>query len=420
MKPYIENKKNDKLIRTFKSNVLSEELVWHRDKEDRIIKIINETDWSFQLDNELPTKLNKGDKIKIPKETYHRVIKGNKDLVVEIKKINEYLTRDEISLKNYFSASEEQKKEYLPYEYYWFFDDFLIEEDIDFEKPKNVYINSDDEEIGEEYDDSELIDVLNSDYKEIYNKFAEYLYEKITSNTLPISDAEYPAWSFFDSDPELVKNQWLIHFTEDAESISNEGFKYGVDEFDKLGLTTHLGEFEKKYGGFNFAYTLNDFRRYGRTGNYSNRRKGYKYGSEAVIFRASGIKLFHYGDSEPQVIFYGNTATNITPILDGENEKWGIYSSKNGQLLYEEDSLEKIVDWFVKNYPQYRKHLKEDNMKENKKEDNPCWDGYEMIGMKEKNGKEVPNCVPKNNEEVIKRKIYKESIWNSKKLKLII
>lgn len=24
----------------------------------------------------------------------------------------------------------------------------------------------------------------------------------------------------------------------------------------------------------------------------------------------------------------------------------------------------------------------------------PCWEGYEQIGMKEKNGKEVPNCVP--------------------------
>ena len=33
--------------------------------------------------------------------------------------------------------------------------------------------------------------------------------------------------------------------------------------------------------------------------------------------------------------------------------------------------------------------------------DNPCWDGYEQIGMKEKNGKQVPNCVP----------IVKKSIW---------
>ncbi len=24
----------------------------------------------------------------------------------------------------------------------------------------------------------------------------------------------------------------------------------------------------------------------------------------------------------------------------------------------------------------------------------PCWKGYKQIGMKEKNGKQVPNCVP--------------------------
>ena len=33
-------------------------------------------------------------------------------------------------------------------------------------------------------------------------------------------------------------------------------------------------------------------------------------------------------------------------------------------------------------------------------EDNdPCWDDYEMVGMKMKNGKEVPNCVPKEGME---------------------
>ena len=29
------------------------------------------------------------------------------------------------------------------------------------------------------------------------------------------------------------------------------------------------------------------------------------------------------------------------------------------------------------------------------KKKGPCWSGYEMIGMKNKNGKKVPNCVPK-------------------------
>tara|TARA_R100001163_G_scaffold45082_1_gene33963 strand:- start:6431 stop:6796 length:366 start_codon:yes stop_codon:yes gene_type:complete len=30
------------------------------------------------------------------------------------------------------------------------------------------------------------------------------------------------------------------------------------------------------------------------------------------------------------------------------------------------------------------------------KKKDPCWKGYEMIGMKKKGGREVPNCVPKN------------------------
>ena len=30
-----------------------------------------------------------------------------------------------------------------------------------------------------------------------------------------------------------------------------------------------------------------------------------------------------------------------------------------------------------------------------RKSKDPCWSGYEQIGMKDKNGKKVPNCVPK-------------------------
>ena len=29
---------------------------------------------------------------------------------------------------------------------------------------------------------------------------------------------------------------------------------------------------------------------------------------------------------------------------------------------------------------------------------NPCWDNYEQLGMKNKNGKKVPNCIPKKKE----------------------
>ena len=27
-----------------------------------------------------------------------------------------------------------------------------------------------------------------------------------------------------------------------------------------------------------------------------------------------------------------------------------------------------------------------------------CWDGYKQVGMKKKNGKDVPNCVPESKE----------------------
>ena len=37
----------------------------------------------------------------------------------------------------------------------------------------------------------------------------------------------------------------------------------------------------------------------------------------------------------------------------------------------------------------WRKYLNEA-----KADSDPCWEDYEMVGMKEKGGKEVPNCVP--------------------------
>ena len=30
-----------------------------------------------------------------------------------------------------------------------------------------------------------------------------------------------------------------------------------------------------------------------------------------------------------------------------------------------------------------------------KGDDDPCWDSHKQVGMKKKGGKEVPNCVPK-------------------------
>ena len=85
MKPYTEEIKDGYILREFLESTPSFEFVWHRDKEDRIVQAMHQTDWKFQLDNETPQVLSEN-KLFIPKETYHRLIKGTGDLKVKIYK----------------------------------------------------------------------------------------------------------------------------------------------------------------------------------------------------------------------------------------------------------------------------------------------------------------------------------------------
>ena len=82
MEPYSQIKENNLIERTFSSETDPESLVWHRDREDRQVTVLQETDWQFQFDNEIPQLLK--DVIFIPKNTYHRVIKGTGELNLQI------------------------------------------------------------------------------------------------------------------------------------------------------------------------------------------------------------------------------------------------------------------------------------------------------------------------------------------------
>ena len=82
--PYTEVADGNKRIRTFDSSVDATELVWHRDRKTRQVKVLESAGWHFQYDNKIPTELNTGDVLHIEKETYHRVIAGSGRLVIEI------------------------------------------------------------------------------------------------------------------------------------------------------------------------------------------------------------------------------------------------------------------------------------------------------------------------------------------------
>ncbi len=86
MLPFQEDKIEDNVfIREFSQDTDSGEFMWHRDREDRIIESIGETDWQIQLDDELPKRIE--GQIFIPMGVYHRVIKGNNNLKIILTKI---------------------------------------------------------------------------------------------------------------------------------------------------------------------------------------------------------------------------------------------------------------------------------------------------------------------------------------------
>ncbi len=154
---------------------------------------------------------------------------------------------------------------------------------------------------------------------------------------------------------EMLKRQtWLVHFTGDAYSIASDGFEYGVDHMDKLGLTTFFGKESKKYGGYNFAFEAGS--KYARNSAQSG-----KYGKEAVMFTNSGVKSWHHGDEEDQVIFWGK---DVDPrgiiLIEKDYDNWCVKEHPTKRryerdCVYAHEDFETVTNWIEKNWRQYSK-----------------------------------------------------------------
>ena len=82
--PYKDELKTEYKIRTFSEDVSEDELIWHRDKNDREITVIEGSGWKLQMDNKLPEDLQKGKLYNINKMEFHRLIKGEDTLKIKI------------------------------------------------------------------------------------------------------------------------------------------------------------------------------------------------------------------------------------------------------------------------------------------------------------------------------------------------
>lgn len=85
MNPYKDEINENFILREFSTDVELNELVWHRDKKDRVVEVLGGDGWKFQLDENLPIELKKGNVIKIKAEMFHRIFKGTSPLKLKIK-----------------------------------------------------------------------------------------------------------------------------------------------------------------------------------------------------------------------------------------------------------------------------------------------------------------------------------------------
>jgi hypothetical protein len=141
-----------------------------------------------------------------------------------------------------------------------------------------------------------------------------------------------------------VKPAWLVHFTNDASSISLNGFLYGHEEMTSgLALTTPKKNGEKT-PGYNFAFEEG-------TRDAKNAANDGKYGNEAVVFWSDGVNTYHNSDEENQIIFWGSSVDTrmIFPISKGEDNDWVVYNPKSGNPMVEGD-FSKITTWVIDNY----------------------------------------------------------------------
>ncbi len=192
---------------------------------------------------------------------------------------------------------------------------------------KNDYLKPEDEE--------DYSDIDPEDYSNFYEEYYKSSYwGKMDTLNLPA----YVIMHY----ERIVKDEWLVHFTDYAHDISIEGFKYGALDPSKLTYTRHTSDkYRKQASGYNFAFLATD------RSNINSR----KYGKEAVLFKANGILVYHSGDDEHQVIFLGSTARDIIPIVGYEYSvlKVGNFEHKNFDNFWE------AVKWTTANFNQYRR-----------------------------------------------------------------
>jgi len=133
--------------------------------------------------------------------------------------------------------------------------------------------------------------------------------------------------------------------------------------------------------------------------------------AENLISQASG-NYHEYGDSNESVVNEDNTAFETLMLIRNleQTNKLLAQDLKTSKRLPNDkkENIKKsiVVNQGLINY--YKETLKNIKNNESVNEAGPCWKGYKQVGMKNKGGRQVPNCVP--NESVVNENILNEDL----------
>ncbi len=172
---------------------------------------------------------------------------------------------------------------------------------------------------------------------------------------------EAPSYLFMEYRQRLPHTTWLVHYTDEkaTRQIVCHGFRRGAPDLATLGVTIAL---RGKESGYNFGFRADDI--------YEGALSGKSlYGDSIVMFQAPGLLVWHEGDEQNQVVFWGADARNIVQVnrtsgyaTTPEGQRYFrtdfcVGRARNGRPLFCGDGLDAVASWLDVNYATYRKRL---------------------------------------------------------------
>lgn len=83
-RPYSQAGSGKIFTRNFSHLESPDEFKWHRDERRRVVTILSGDGWKFQFDDSIPFQLVVGTVFIISADSWHRIIPGVNELVIQI------------------------------------------------------------------------------------------------------------------------------------------------------------------------------------------------------------------------------------------------------------------------------------------------------------------------------------------------